>query len=125
MQETCDKLAELKRRFNDITLEDRSAVWNTDWLAALELGYQLDVAEAMAQSALERRESRGAHQRLDGFETRDDEHFLAHSLAHYREGAAPEISYGPVKITKSQPGQRAYGAAGEKIENAKEDSANA
>ena len=55
MQETCDKLAELKRRYRDITLEDRSAVWNTDWISALELGYQLDVAEAMAHSALARR----------------------------------------------------------------------
>jgi fumarate reductase flavoprotein subunit len=124
MQETCDKLAELQRRYRDITIEDRSAVWNTDWLNALELGYQLDVAQAMAHSALERRESRGAHQRLDGFETRDDVHFLAHSLAHYREGEAPGIDYGPVKITKSQPGQRAYGALGEKLEKAKEDSAH-
>ena len=48
--------AELKRRYRDITLEDRSAVWNTDWISALELGYQLDVAEAMAHSALARRE---------------------------------------------------------------------
>ena len=124
MQETCDKLAELQRRYRDITVEDRSSVWNTDWLNALELGYQLDVAEAMAHSALERRESRGAHQRIDGFETRDDVHFLAHSLAHYREGAAPGIDYGPVKITKSPPGQRAYGALGEKLEKAKEDSAH-
>ena len=42
-----------------------------------------------------RRELRGAHQRLDGFETRDDEHFLAHSLAHYREGARPRFPMGP------------------------------
>jgi fumarate reductase flavoprotein subunit len=125
MQETCDKLAELQRRYRDLTVEDHSSVWNTDWLAALELGYQLDVAEAMAHSALERRESRGAHQRLDGFETRDDEHFLAHSLAHYREGAAPEITYGPVKITKSPPGQRAYGALGEQLEKAEKDGAHA
>ena len=116
MQETCDKLAELKRRAENITLDDRTDIWNTDWLAALELGYQLDVAEAMAHSALQRRESRGAHQRLDGFEKRDDEKFLAHSLAHYRQGAAPEIAYGPVKITKSQPGERAYGALGEQLE---------
>ena len=95
MQETCDKLTELKRRFNDLTLQDRSAVWNTDWLAALELGYQLDVAEAMARSALERRESRGAHQRLDGFETRDDEHFLAHSLAHYARAPRPKFPTDP------------------------------
>jgi fumarate reductase flavoprotein subunit len=123
MQETCDKLAVLKRRYRDITIEDKSSVWNTDWLSALELGYQLDVAEAVAASALARRESRGAHQRLDGFEKRDDERFLAHSLAHYREGAGPEISYGPVKITKSQPAVRAYGALGEALE-AKKDAAH-
>ena len=116
MQATVDKLAELKRRYRDISIEDRSSVWNTDWLSALELGYQIEVAEAVALSALMRRESRGAHQRIDGFENRDDVNFLAHSLAHYREGAAPEISYGPVKITKSQPAQRAYGALGEALE---------
>jgi fumarate reductase flavoprotein subunit len=64
----------------------------------------------------QRRESRGAHQRLDGFEQRDDVNFLKHSQAHYVAGGAPRIDYGPVKITKSQPGTRAYGAAGEKAE---------
>ncbi|RBP05069.1 succinate dehydrogenase subunit A [Roseiarcus fermentans] len=124
MQATCDKLAELKRRYREVTLEDKSAVWNTDWVTALELGYELDVAEAVAASALARRESRGAHQRLDGYENRDDAHFLAHSLATYREAAAPEISYGPVKITTSQPAVRAYGALGEALE-AKKDAAHA
>jgi fumarate reductase flavoprotein subunit len=116
MWTTCNKLAELKQRYRDITLEDRSSVWNTDWFSALELGYQLDVAEAMAHSALARQESRGAHQRLDGFETRNDAKYLAHSLAQYREDAAPRISYAPVKITKLPPGQRAYGALGEALE---------
>ena len=113
MRDTCETLAELKRRLAGVTLEDKSRVWNTDWVTAIELGYQLDVAEAMAHSALAREESRGAHQRLDGFEQRDDAHYLRHSLAHYQPGAAPTISYQPVKITKSQPGQRAYGALGE------------
>jgi len=116
MQETCEKLAELKQRAKAVTVDDRSDIWNTDWLAAIELSYQLDVALAMAHSALERKESRGAHQRLDGFEKRDDDKFLAHSLAHYRGDGPPEITYGPVKITKSKPGARAYGALGEQLE---------
>jgi fumarate reductase flavoprotein subunit len=118
MRATCDTLAELKRRFAAVSLDDKSRAWNTDWVTAIELGFQLDVSEAMAHSALARTESRGAHQRLDGFEQRDDVHFLRHSLAYYRGDAAPEIGYGPVKITKSQPAQRAYGALGEQVEAA-------
>ncbi|MFT4079957.1 fumarate reductase (quinol) flavoprotein subunit [Rhodomicrobium sp.] len=118
-RQTCDTLADLKKRYADVVLDDHTRVWNTDWTTAIELGFQLDVAEAIAYSALERKESRGAHQRLDGYENRDDEHYLAHSLAHYRDGAAPEITYAPVTITKSPPGQRAYGEAGVKLEEAK------
>ena len=106
----------IRDRFRNVNLEDKSSVWNTEWLLAIELEYQLDVAQAMAYSAINRRESRGAHQRLDGFELRDDVNFLAHSQAHYVADGAPRIDYGPVKITKSQPGTRAYGAAGEKAE---------
>lgn len=118
MQQTCDKLGELKQRYKGVSLEDKSRAWNTDWVTAIELGFQLDVAEAMAHSALQRTESRGAHQRLDGYETRDDARFLRHSLAHYRGDAAPAVTYSSVKITKSPPGQRAYGAAGEHEEAA-------
>jgi fumarate reductase flavoprotein subunit len=113
MQSTCDKLAELKERCARVQIDDASKAWNTDWLLAIELGYLLDVAEAMAHSALNRRESRGSHQRLDGFGERDDANFLKHTLAHYRPAGAPAIDYGPVKITTSQPATRAYGAAGE------------
>jgi fumarate reductase flavoprotein subunit len=116
MQATCDKLALLKQRYKRLRLDDTSRVWNTEWLLGIELGYLLDVAEAMAQSALQRKESRGSHQRLDGYEQRDDVNFLRHSLATYAGDHAPRISYGPVKITSSQPGTRAYGAAGEKAE---------
>ena len=86
MQATCDKLAELKQRYKRVRLDDRSRAWNTDWLLAIELGFQLDVAQAMAHSALARRESRGSHQRLDGFEGRDDTNYLQHSLATYAGG---------------------------------------
>ncbi|MGB8694681.1 MAG: fumarate reductase (quinol) flavoprotein subunit [Steroidobacteraceae bacterium] len=116
MQATCNKIGELKLRYQNLHLDDHSRVWNTEWLLAIELGFQLDVAEAMVHSALQRRESRGSHQRLDGFEQRDDVSFLKHSLATYAAGGAPRISYGEVRITRSRPGTRAYGAAGVQAE---------
>ena len=119
MQRTCDKLAELRQRFVNVNVEDKSRVFNTEWLLAIELGYQLEVAQAMAVSALHRRESRGAHQRLDGFTGRDDVNFLKHTLATYAGENTPGIRYGEVKITHSQPAVRAYGAAGEKADAAK------
>ncbi|GIC75839.1 fumarate reductase (quinol) flavoprotein subunit [Moritella sp. F3] len=115
MQKTIDKLAELKLRYKNVKVEDKSSVFNTDFLYTIELGYLLDTAEAMAHSAILRQESRGSHQRIDGFEARDDDKFLKHSMAYYQADKAPKIDYSEVKITKSQPAVRAYGAAGEKL----------
>jgi fumarate reductase flavoprotein subunit len=112
MQITCDKIAELRERYRNIELEDKSSVWNSDWMAALEIGYLLEVAEAVAHSALNRKESRGAHQRLDGYEKRDDINYLKHTLAYHADEGPPRIEYQDVTITRSRPGERAYGAAG-------------
>jgi len=79
----------------------------------------------MAHSALNRRESRGSHQRLDGYTERDDVNFLKHSLAIYQPGGAPRIDYGSVKITTSKPGTRAYGAAGEEADRKAKEAAHA
>jgi fumarate reductase flavoprotein subunit len=116
MQATCDKIDELRVRYKNLKLDDRSKAWNTEWLLAIELGYLLEVAQVIVYSALNRKESRGSHQRLDGFENRDDVNYLKHTLAYYTGDGAPRIEYGDVKITKSKPGTRAYGAAGEKAE---------
>jgi len=113
MQQTIDKLAELKVRYQHIKINDKSSVFNTEFLYAIELGYLLDTAEAIAHSALARKESRGSHQRIDEFNTRDDIHFLKHSLAYYQAKQAPIIKYSDVTITKSQPAERVYGAASE------------
>ncbi|MGL1959536.1 MAG: fumarate reductase (quinol) flavoprotein subunit [Colwellia sp.] len=117
MQATCDHLKMLKARYRNVKLNDTSTVFNTEWFNALELGYLIDVALTMAHSAIERKESRGSHQRLDeGCTERDDENYLKHSLAFYQEGQAPKIEYSSVVITKSQPAARVYGAAAEKKE---------
>ncbi len=119
MEETIAKLAELKARYKNISIKDKGKVFNTDLLYAIEVGYGLEVAEAMAHSAILRRESRGAHQRLDeGCTERDDQNFLKHSLAFYNPEGAPTIKYSDVKITKSQPKARLYGAAAEEAEAA-------
>jgi fumarate reductase flavoprotein subunit len=107
LAEACAKLAELRRRCRKIELHDRTNVYNTDLLQALELGSMLDCAEAVTRSALARKESRGAHQRLD-FAERDDRNFLRHSLAYFHPSDAPRIAYCDVVITKSQPGVRDY-----------------
>jgi fumarate reductase flavoprotein subunit len=109
MEDTCNELLALRERFQNLRIEDQSRVWNTEWLQALELSMQLDVALAIAHSAFNRRESRGAHQRLDDYKERDDVHYLFHSLAHYDARALPRVDYQPVKITQSQPGIRSYG----------------
>ena len=107
LKETCNKVSELKERFANITLDDHSLTFNTDLTAALELECMLDVAETVAYSALARTESRGSHQRTD-YPKRDDDKFLAHSLAHRTDGS-PRIEYLDVVITRWPPAERKYG----------------
>ena len=123
MQATIDTMAELKERYRSVQLDDHSKAFNTEWLLELELGYQLDVAEAMVHSALQRRESRGSHQRLDGWEKRDDVNYLKHTLAFHGADGRPRIEYQDVTITRSKPGTRAYGAAGVAADDARKHAA--
>lgn len=92
MQRGIDELAELRRRFyHDTYIDDKNKVFNTDLMEAWELGALIDLADATARSALERKESRGAHSRED-FKQRDDDSWLAHSLV-YHDGNLKTPSY--------------------------------
>ncbi|HLE36310.1 MAG TPA: fumarate reductase (quinol) flavoprotein subunit [Candidatus Acidoferrales bacterium] len=108
LQEAAQKLRQQQDRYKRVSLEDRSRTFNTELTAALELGFMLDVAEAIVHSALHRTESRGAHQRTD-FPKRDDQKFLAHSLIHRRPDGSARVDYRPVTITRWPPGERVYG----------------
>jgi fumarate reductase flavoprotein subunit len=103
-----DSLRELQERFGDVRIEDQSRTFNTERVAALELSFMLDVAEAIVNAALRREESRGAHQRTD-FPARDDQRFLAHSLIYRTPDASCRIEYLPVTLTRWPPGERVYG----------------
>jgi fumarate reductase flavoprotein subunit len=103
----CEKIAELRGRYDHIEINDKSNVFNTDLQSALELRNLLDVAETVAEGSLQRRESRGAHQRLD-YTERDDENFLKHSLCYREPEGRPRVEWSEVLITRSQPGTRDY-----------------
>ncbi len=109
-----ESLRKLQERSTNLALDDHTYTFNTDLLAALELSFMLDVAESMVQSALQRTESRGAHQRTD-FPNRNDEKFLAHSLVSRSTNATPRVQYLPVNITRWPPGERVYGQPAQKV----------
>jgi succinate dehydrogenase/fumarate reductase flavoprotein subunit len=101
------KVAELRERSKRVQVEDKSHVFNTELVAALELEFLLDSAEAIAASALARKESRGAHARRD-YPKRDDAKYLAHTIAFQQPGGPPRLEYRPVRITRWEPQERKY-----------------
>ena len=113
LQEAWDKIMELRKRYENISIQDQGLRFNTDLLEAIELGFLLDLAEVTVITCRERRESRGAHLRED-FPDRDDKKFMVHSMAYKIDkidkatGTNMKLGWKPVVITNYQPMERKY-----------------
>ncbi|ERG64873.1 succinate dehydrogenase [Agrococcus pavilionensis RW1] len=112
LQTALADIAKLRSRYPNVRIHDRGRRFNTDLLEAVELGFLLDLAEVVVVSAINRKESRGAHMR-DDYPTRDDVNYMQHTMA-YRTAAETGASQGirldwkPVRVTHYQPTERKY-----------------
>jgi succinate dehydrogenase / fumarate reductase flavoprotein subunit len=113
LNEALDKIAELRKRYANIQVQDRGKRFNTDLLEAIELGFLFDLAEVLVMTARERRESRGGHFRED-FEERNDEKFMVHSMAYKKKmiptkpGEDIRVDWKPVVVTNYPAMERKY-----------------
>ncbi|MCT7952191.1 succinate dehydrogenase/fumarate reductase flavoprotein subunit [Ancylothrix sp. C2] len=106
MQEGLKQLEQLQQQYQKIYLDDKGSCWNTEILEAIELRNLMIVGKMILTSALNRKESRGAHSRED-FTERDDSNFLKHTFAYYSP-AGIDLQYRPVTMTLFQPQERKY-----------------
>jgi succinate dehydrogenase / fumarate reductase flavoprotein subunit len=109
LKEMASEIRSLRDRYQEIAIDDKGKVFNTDLMEAVELGNLIDTAEPIIYGALTRTESRGAHSRED-FPTRDDKKWLKHTLTYRASGKTnqPKIDFKPVSITRFQPKERKY-----------------
>jgi succinate dehydrogenase / fumarate reductase flavoprotein subunit len=107
LHEALDKLQGFKKRYEKIAVGDKGRVFNQALTFALELGFLLDCGDAIIRSAIERKESRGAHTHVEHPE-RNDEAWLKHTVLTCVDGEQAEISFVPVTITRWKPEVRTY-----------------
>jgi succinate dehydrogenase / fumarate reductase flavoprotein subunit len=97
MEEGIAKLRQTVASFDDVSVSDRSLIWNSDLVETLELENLLAQAMVTIQGASNRTESRGAHARED-YSERDDENWMKHTLAWYDGKGGVKIEYRPVHL---------------------------
>ncbi len=102
-----EKVKELRQRFKNIRVKDKSKLFNTELQEAIEFGHMLDYSAFIVESAIARNESRGAHYRED-FNTRDDENFLKHTMAYMDKNGDISLDYMDVTLGKHELKARTY-----------------
>ncbi|WP_297442607.1 succinate dehydrogenase flavoprotein subunit [Sulfurimonas sp.] len=107
LTEAVEKVQELRKRFKNIRIKDKSTVFNTELQEAIEFGHMLDYSMFIVESAIARNESRGAHFRED-FDTRNDEEFLKHTMAYMNENGELSLDYMDVVLGKHELKTRTY-----------------
>jgi succinate dehydrogenase / fumarate reductase flavoprotein subunit len=100
-------LVGLGERFERVYVQDSGAVFNTELMEVMELGFLLDCADALEAAALARDESRGGHYRED-HPLRDDANWLQHSLAYRQDDGSVRLEDKPVKLGPYVPMERKY-----------------
>jgi succinate dehydrogenase / fumarate reductase flavoprotein subunit len=102
-----DTLHELRKRYAQTRVKDRSKVFNTELTEHLELGFLLEMAEALVVSARARTESRGGHYRED-HQMREDDHWLKHTFITKTGDSEYDLSYKDVTMGRYVPVERKY-----------------
>ena len=102
-----DEVSQLRSRYAECRVRDRSKVFNTDLTEHLELGFLLDMAEALAVSARARTESRGGHYRED-HQMREDDHWLKHTFITKTADGETKLEYKDVVMGRYEPVERKY-----------------
>lgn len=106
MQEGFTKLDQFQNQYQEVYLDDKGKLWNTEIVEALELRNLIVVAKLILGSAITRKESRGAHSRED-YPQRNDEQFLKHTLSYYSPMGI-DIAYRSVAMGMFEPQERKY-----------------
>ena len=105
--EQVEEIKSLRERYKNIRIADKSKIFNTELQEAIEFGHMLDYCLFIVESALARKESRGAHFRED-FPTRDDENFLQHTMAYMDKDGNVNLDYMDVVLGKHELKARTY-----------------
>ncbi|MGD9791989.1 MAG: succinate dehydrogenase flavoprotein subunit [Acidimicrobiia bacterium] len=100
-------IGELRKRYANVSIQDKGNIFNYDLTEALELGYLLEMAECLVTSARARVESRGAHMRED-HPLRDDANWMKHTFAYRNDDGTIRLEYRAVEGDKYVPMERKY-----------------